>query len=191
MSMKGRKVNVDNIQNMVESDGIIFLTYGGFLTQTLIIGMTEALEKEAQHHELNMGVANNIFTIFIELSQNVMNYSKNKSKDCKEIKSEGLIVVAKDQSMNYFIHSQNIISKEDKDRIEPKLNEIMTMDREQIKRRYRELRKSGKDTHQKGGGIGFYEIAKRSDEIKYEFKKTNDEKYYFHFISKIITNKEN
>ena len=184
-------MNVDNIQSIVEQDGIIFLTYGGFLTQTLISGMTEALEKEAEHYNLNMGVSSNIFTIFIELSQNVMNYSKNKEKDCKEVKSEGLIVVGKDSGMNYYIHSQNIITKSDKDKIEPKLKEIIGLSRDEIKKRYRELRRSGKDSHGKGGGIGFYEIAKRSSSIKYEFKEINDDKYYFHFISKIETQKEN
>lgn len=183
-------MNVDNIQNLVEEDGIIFLTYGGFLTQTLIAGMTEALEKEAEYNELNMGVSTNIFTIFIELSQNVMNYSKNKQKNCKEVKSEGLIVVGKDSASSYYIHSQNVITKEDKEKIEPKLSEILTMDRDEIKKRYRELRRSGKDTHGKGGGIGFYEIAKRSDQIQFEFKEVNEDKYYFHFISKINTKKE-
>lgn len=184
-------MNVDNIQDLVEKDGIIFLSYGGFLTQTLIAGMTEALEKEAEYHDLNIGVSSNIFTIFIELSQNVMNYSKSKNMDCKEVKSEGLIVVGKDEEGNYFIHSQNIIALEDKDKIEPKLEEILTMSRDEVKKKYRELRRSGRDTHGKGGGIGFYEIAKRSTEIKYEFKKINEGKYYFHFISRVNINKEN
>ncbi len=183
-------MNVDNIQNMVEKDGIIFLSYGGFLTQTLIAGMTEALEKEAEYNDLNMGVSNNIFTIFIELSQNVMNYSKNKRPDCKEVKSEGLIVVGKDEHGNYYIHSQNVIGQDDKDKIEPKLSEIQLLSRDELKKKYRELRRSGKDKHGKGGGIGFYEIAKRSDEVKYEFKTINEDKYYFHFISRININKE-
>lgn len=177
-------MNVDNIQNMVEEDGIIFLSYGGFLTQTLIAGMTEALEKEAEYHGLNMGISSNIFTIFIELSQNVMNYSKNKNAECKEIKSEGLIVVGKDNE-SYYIHSQNIVATEDKEKMQIKLEELLTMNRDEIKKRYRELRRSGKDSHGKGGGIGFYEIAKRSDEIKFEFKEINENKYYFHFISRV------
>lgn len=183
-------MNVDNIQNMVEEDGIIFLSYGGFLTQTLISGMTEALEKEAEYNELNMGVSTNIFTIFIELSQNVMNYSKNRHENCTEVKSEGLIVVGKDKEANYYIHSQNIIGQEDKDKIEPKLDELLNMNHDEIKKRYRELRRSGRDKHGKGGGIGFYEVAKRSDEIKFEFKPINEDKYYFHFISKINTKKD-
>jgi hypothetical protein len=183
-------MNVDHIQDMVEKDGIIFLSYGGFLTQTLIAGMTEALEKEAEYNDLNIGVSSNIFTIFIELSQNVMNYSKNKSKDCKKVKSEGLIVVGKDQEGNYYIHSQNIIDIEDKERMEPRLEDITTLSRDEIKNKYRELRRSGKDSHGKGGGIGFYEIAKRSSKVSYEFKEINEQKYYFHFISRVNIKKE-
>ncbi len=183
-------MNVDNIQNMVEKDGIIFLSYGGFLTQTLIAGMTEALEKEAEYHDLNMGVANSIFTIFIELSQNVMSYSKNKNIDTEEIKAEGLIVVSKDEVGNYYIHCQNIITLEDKNKIEPKLEELLTLNKDEIKNRYRELRRNGKDVHDRGAGIGFYEIAKRSDEIKYEFKEINKNRCYFHFISRVNINRE-
>ena len=71
--------NITEVQQIVNKDGIVFLTYGGFLTQTLISGITEALEKEAEESELSMGFANNIFTIFIELAQNMMNYAKSSS----------------------------------------------------------------------------------------------------------------
>ena len=183
-------MNVDNIQNIVEEDGIIFLSYGGFLSQTLIAGMTEALEQEAQYHNLNIGVSSNIFTVFIELSQNIMNYAKYKSGDLKEKKAEGLIVVGRNDSGDYYIHSQNIITSEDKEKMEPKLNELVTMSKDEIKKRYRELRRSGRDSHGKGGGIGFYEIAKRSDTIKFEFKELNENKYYFHITSQININKD-
>ena len=94
-------MDLNQIQNLVEQDGIIFLTYGGFLTQTLITGMTEALEKEAESNDLGMTVSNNIFTIFIELSQNMMNYSKTKEENSSSLKSQGLIVVGKDRE-KYF-----------------------------------------------------------------------------------------
>jgi len=178
-------MDINKIQNIVKQDGIVFLTYGGFLSQALISGMTEALEQEAQNSELNMGDSSNIFTIFIELSQNMMNYSKSKDKN--EFKSEGLILVGKDEKHNYFIHSQNIIAKEDKDSMEPKLAEIITLSKDELKKRYRELRRSGANTHGKGGGIGFYEIAKRCEEIKYKFTEINENRYYFHFEANLTT----
>ena len=180
-------MDIQKVQKFVQEDGIVFLTYGGFLSQALISGMTEALEQEAEDSNLTMGDSNNIFTIFIELSQNMMNYSKDKDKD--ELRSGGLIVVSKDKNENYYINSQNIIASQDKEKIEPTLTKISSLSRDEIKKEYRELRRSGKNTHGKGGGIGFYEIAKRCDAIKFEFTQINEQRYYFNFQTKIITNK--
>ena len=180
-------MDIKMVQNIVEEDGIIFLTYGGFLSQSLISSMIESLEKEAKDRDLKLEVSTNIFTIFIELTQNMMNYSKNKNLDNDEIKPQGLIIVTKDFDGNYYIHSQNIIAQKDKNKLQPMLEELIKLDKNEIKKRYKELRRNGKNKHGKGGGIGFYEIAKRSDEIKYEFNRINEDKFYFHFISKIIS----
>ena len=178
-------MNMSEVQRLVEDDGIIFLTFGGFLSQTLISGMTEALEKEAEANDVSMGISSNIFTIFIELSQNMMNYSKSKDPECREIEPGGLIIVSKDKEGNYYINSQNIVSIEDKEKMEPKLVEVTTLDRDAIKKRYKELRRSGQGVHAKGGGIGFYEIAKRCDKIEYHFRDINENKFYFQIKTKI------
>ena len=178
-------MDIKAIENLVEKDGIIFLSFGGFLSQTLITGMTESLEQEAQVNNVNMGISSNIFTIFIELAQNMMNYSKDDTLDGRDIMPGGLIVVSKDKEDNYLISSQNIVSIEDKEKMEPKLIDITTLDRDTIKKKYRELRKSGKGKHSKGGGIGFYEIAKRCNDIKYNFEMINKNKYRFQIKTKI------
>jgi len=180
-------MDIVSIQKMVERDGIIFLTYGGFLSQTLISSMTEALEQEAQKNEISMSVSNNIFTIFIELSQNMMNYSKSKDENCRKIIPEGLIVVSREGDEVYIVESQNIISIEDKEKIEPVIKEIQSLDRDLLKKRYRELRKSGQRSHTKGGGIGFYEIAKRCDILEANITQINNDKYYLH-VKTIIKN---
>ena len=178
-------MDISNIRKLVKDDGIIFLSYGGFLSQALIAGMTEALEKEADTNGVSMGVSNNIFTIFIELSQNMMNYSKNIHKNSREIEPGGLIIVSKDNEGNYYIQSQNIVSIDDKNKMLPKLIDVTTLDKDGIKKKYKELRRSGKDTHGKGGGIGFYEIAKRCNEITYDFQEINEDKFYFYIKTKI------
>jgi hypothetical protein len=180
-------MNINEIQQMVEHDGIVFLSYGGFLSQSLISAMTEALEKETENNDISMSSSNNIFMVFIELSQNMMNYSKSVDANDSSLMSQGLILVSRDNQNNYHIHSQNIVSLKDKEKIEPKLLEIQSLDREDIKKRYRELRRSGRDKHGKGGGIGFYEIAKRCKSIDFEFKQINEDKFYFHMKTTIIS----
>ena len=169
------------LESILEEDGIVFLTYGGFITQSLIVGMTEALEQESESAELSMKQSTNIFTIFIELAQNMMNYSKRCVVDNEDFNPKGIIIVGKTPQESYYIMSQNIISNEDKEKIEPKLQQIAKSSLDEIKKLYKEARKSGKDTHGKGGGIGFYEIAKRSEKIEYEFEKLNENRFYFRF----------
>lgn len=178
-------MNICDVQKLVEDDGIIFLSYGGFLSQTLISGMTEALEKEALSNDISMGISSNIFTVFIEMSQNMMNYSKSQEINSREITPGGLIIVSRDFEGHYYIDSQNIVSVDDKNKMEVKLKDITHLNKEDIRQKYKELRRSGNDTHEKGGGLGFYEIAKRSDDIEYSFENINKDKFYFHMKTKI------
>lgn len=182
-------MDINNIQKIVKSNGIVFLSYGESISQSLISAMTEALEKEAEEQNINMGISSNLFTIFVELSQNMMNYSKSKDENCTKIVPGGLIIVSKDED-NYYIHSQNVVSAADKEKIEPKIIEVQNLDRDAIRKRYRELRKSGQNTHEKGGGIGFYEIAKRCNGIEYSFEPINKSKELFYIKTRIALIKE-
>ncbi|MBD3841212.1 MAG: GAF domain-containing protein [Campylobacterales bacterium] len=150
------------------------LEYSGVFTQKLLVQFSDAIEEKIE----NIGVISNILTLLSEQFQNVMNYSKSENPQENTITSIGYICVQESVSQ-YKITTKNIISNFDKEKIETKLLEIQTLDREGIRKRYKELRKSGAHTHDKGGGIGFYEIAKRTNDIKYKFHKLNDDRYEF------------
>lgn len=173
-------MDTNKLESILDQDGILFLTYAAFLTQSLIVGMTEAIEKENESNELGMKQSTNIFTIFIELAQNMMNYTKKITKDGKEFDPKGMIVVGNTDGHHYVL-SRNVISLEDRQRIEPKLQTIQATDMAGVKKLYKEARRSGKDTHSKGGGIGFYEIAKRCSSVEYEFNAVSDNRFYFIF----------
>ena len=136
-----------------------------------------------------MGLMGNISTITIEYCQNMMNYSKNEDENSRQIVPAGTIEVQYINNEYYDIIATNIVAIEDKEKIEPKLIEIQGLDKAGIKKRYRELRKSGVNTHEKGGGIGMYEIAKVSDSIEYNFTAINEDKYSFTMKS-FITKKK-
>ena len=181
-----------NLEEILERDGIVFLTYGGFLTQSLIAGMTDALEQEAARNNLSMKISSDIFTIFIELSQNMMNYSKNKTKGGVEFDSKGLIIVGMDtQRTSYYIISRNVIDANDKGKIEKRLKEVEGLNKEELRALYRERRKSGRDKHTKGAGIGFVEIARRCDKVEHAFEILDSTRYYFTIKSIINLKEEN
>jgi hypothetical protein len=182
-------MDLQAIKTMTDKEGIVFLSYTGFLSQSLISAMTEALEKEAETGGLNVGASAHVYTIFIEMAQNMMNYSRDIDSLDNARKSEGLIVVGKNLPNYYYVQSQNIIDISDKEKIEPKLQAIQSMSQEEIKQRYRELRKSGRDSHDKGGGIGFYEIAKRCAELSFNFIPVENNKYIFQLKASVTLKK--
>ena len=170
-------ISLNQLESILQEDNIIFLTYGGTFTQSLIVGMTGALEKEVEEAELSMKISNNIFVIFIELAQNVMNYSKRREFGAS-LDPKGLIYVGKDEE-NYFVCSQNVISREDKERLEPRLKKVQTSTQDEIKQLYKEIRRSGRESHAKGSGLGLIEIDKKATKIEYDFKDLNNDKFYY------------
>ncbi|NPA10961.1 MAG: hypothetical protein GXO62_01805 [Epsilonproteobacteria bacterium] len=163
---------------MLKKERIIFLTYGGYFTQPLIVAMTETLEEESQRASLPSSLAHKIFVIFIELSQNLMNYSKNMKS---LFDPKGIITVGKNDKEGYYIFSQNIVTKEDREKIEKTLSLIKSITKEEIRKIYRQRRKDGLYAHEKGGGIGFFEIAKRANQINYTFEPIDEEREFFKF----------
>ncbi|NPA87343.1 MAG: hypothetical protein GXO01_01435 [Epsilonproteobacteria bacterium] len=177
--------NAGELEKLLDKDGIVFLTYGGTFTQSLIVAMTEALEKEAQKSLLSKKLSHNIFIVFIELSQNLMNYSKKVSH---EFDPKGLILVGKNENDGYFVYSQNIVKKEDAQKLEKILKKIIDMPKEELKKIYREERRKKRDPSHNGGGIGFYEIAKKAEKIEYSLEPIGDDKYMFKL--KVVLGKE-
>ena len=178
-------INIPKLESVIEEDGILFLAYGGSFTQSLIVGMTGILEKEVESSLLTTQHSNDIFVIFIELAQNIMNYSKAISNSTEEkFDPKGLIFVGKREG-HYFVGSQNIISKKDKHKLQEQLSLIQTLSKEAIKQRYKEVRRSGKERHDKGSGLGFLEIAKKVQSIEFEFQPINEEKFYFKLFTTI------
>ena len=157
------------------------------MTQNVIASAMDNIEAKIT----NMGTMGIISTITIECCQNMMNYSKNEEIGSRQIVPAGTIEVqhfVNEDSQYYKVIATNVVSIADKNKIEPKLIEIQGLDKAGIKKRYRELRRSGQNTHEKGGGIGIYEIAKVSDNIEYKFTAINDDKYNFEIVS--VVNKK-
>ncbi len=176
-------ITINSLESIFNEEQIIFLTYGGTFTQSLIAGMTGVLEKEIEEDELSMATSNNIFVVFIELAQNIMNYAK-KRKNSLHFDPKGLVFVGKKEN-HYFVCGQNIITESDKTLIEARLEEVTSLDKEGLKKRYREIRRSGRGSHDKGGGLGFYEIARKVENLDFRFDKISDDRYYFKLCATI------
>jgi len=163
--------NIDiNLEKSIENGELIFLAYVGFITQPLISAIVDYLEQLNEKKDY-INLPQRLYVVFIEIAQNMMNYAKDDEY-------KAFILIAKEEN-GYYILSKNSVTLESKNKLEKILNEIINMDKEEIKKLYKQRRRSGEKSHGNSAGIGFLEIAKRSKKIEYNFASFKDDKYIF------------
>lgn len=161
-----------------EENTRILFSYRGTMTQPLIAGMVESLEKEIDAYGWGKGLSVNLVTVFIELAQNIMRYAKAEHP-ADGGTSYGEIIVGAQRDGGCCISSRNFVDAKDHRIILQRLAQIEGCDREELRLLYRTWRKEG--DHLQGGsaGIGFAEIARRCARMEYAFKPTGSGRYYF------------
>jgi len=176
-------MHISQLEKILDDDGIVFLTYGGLLSQKLLVTMTESLEHESEINKLGMEVTTNLLTVFIELTQNMMNYSKAVTLQDIVFDPKGLIIVGHEQNKsNFYVFSKNTVSSKDKEKITHNIEQIEHLDKNELRKFYREQRRKGSEKHSKGAGLGFTEIARSCNKIHYNFSKiVGSDNFHFTF----------
>lgn len=174
---------MNKIRELVDDSGIIFVAYVGSMSQTLLSGMIDELKHEKEMKDIPSIKSHDIVTILIEMTQNIMKYTEEN--DVEKITSNGLILVGKYDEDNFFIHSQNKVATKDAKIIANRIDEIKKLEKDEIKQKYKELRRNASNSHYQGAGIGFYEIAKRAESINYVFDEIDADTYYFYLTVNI------
>ena len=164
----------------------VILQHNGVLEQETISTYIDTLETNIT----NLNLLGKVVTVSIELLQNMMVYSKSVDQLNNHIVPAGDIEVNCDNNI-YNIISKNIVSLDDKQKIEFILETIKTLDQKGIRKRYKELRRSGENAHDNNAGIGFYEIIRHLTTFGYNFEQINNTRYYFEFFATIAPKKVN
>lgn len=174
-------MNISKIRTIMQEEGIVF-SFSGMISQSLTSFMVETAKNQLQEQGEDAKVTRTIFAIAIEQLQNIMSYSKNRdtSNRSKYI-SPGVILIGVDIDKDkYYVSSSNEIDEEDKIRITQKMEFINSFEKSELRKVLREKLRSAEDKHERGAGVGFIEMAKRSSEkLEYDFEFVGD-KLYFH-----------
>jgi len=169
-----------NFVNTMAENGVIF-SFKGTIPQDIIVNIGDTIKTELGLFVSEKTVMK-VFAIFIELSQNILHYSAERAIVVDDISiGVGNITLMHDAN-TYKITSCNIINNEDTEEIKSRCDFIKTLDKEGLKNFYLERRKTQQNPNvkSKGAGIGFIDIARKSDkQLEYEIHKINDEQSYF------------
>jgi len=162
-------------------EGIVF-SFSGMISQSLTSFMVETAKIQLQERGEDGKLIRNMFLIAIEQLQNIMSYSKDKDiGDGTKYTSPGVMVIGIDKEKNkYYVNSSNQIIESDRVKVSQKIHYINSLQRDELRKYLRDKLRSAEDKHERGAGVGFIEMAKRSSEkLEYDFEEV-DNKLYFH-----------
>jgi hypothetical protein len=171
-----------DFRNLLASKGIVF-NYSGFVTEDILTSIGRALRDKLALEGAERRTAQRLFSIFVEQMQNIIRYSaetadKNTDLDLPDLRY-GLLSVGEVDG-RYFISCCNLVESSDAARLNEALTEISNMDRDELKKAYKQTLRSGPPPGSKGAGIGFIEIARQTTHgFEFGFKELPDDKSYF------------
>jgi len=171
------------LKTLSEQNGIMFF-YQGYFSQKILLGIGDALKAKMSKDDVESTKAKKIFGIFVEQVQNIIRYSTDRIEqegvDSDHEISSGLLLVGKEDD-KFFTICGNMVSTKDIPRLSENLESIRYMDKEELKKLYKEKIRHDSDEHSKGAGIGFIEIARKSSEpFEYGFKNAEGcESFFF------------
>jgi len=176
---------IRSFYHQLQNQGIIF-SFSGPISQSLLEGIGQTLKQKMSLEETSTNVIRKVFSIFVELMQNIINYSAQRvtSQEADHEISYGVLIVGKEEDQFYII-SGNYIQEDQEAALQEKLAKIKSMDKEELKQYYKQQRRLQADEASKGAGLGFIEMARKATQpIEYDIARM--ENGYSFFVVKAV-----
>jgi hypothetical protein len=147
----------------------INLVYEGEITHQITKAFTSITEAKLGSLEEAASVQRKVFHVMVECLQNIDKHGDSFDKDTKTA-ARGLFIVSRCDN-SYCVITGNIIDNRKVPGLKNTLETINNTDKETLKQMYKEQIKNGSLSDKGGAGLGFIDIARKTEE-----------KYNYHFI---------
>jgi hypothetical protein len=175
-----------NIQSMLGENQVL-ICFSGRFSQGIIEELGEAIKKRMENEDKSKNDIYNVFSIFIEQTQNIKNYvaAKEGGQMYEQISNSSIVCIGKAED-RYFIWSGNVIENPDIQPLREKLVLVSGLSKEELKKIYKETIKREIEPGSRGAGIGLIDIARKATfPVEYSFE-TIDETVSFYQIRVIV-----
>lgn len=171
-------MTIRDLELQLYKEDIIF-TFSGAISYNVLSAISLSIKDELSNLESGGKQQFNVYYVLIELVQNIINYSVRRDQNSGNGYGT-CFVIHHAKSEEFKVCSGNVVSNEQAQKIKNKIEKINSFDEVELKAYYKETRRSGRDMHDKGGGLGFIEIARKSKgKLNYRIEKIDSDKSYF------------
>lgn len=158
-------------------DEKIVLSFMGIVTQQIMVEYGKILNEQ---EGLSQNSRHLLFSIYVELTQNILRYSDDQLPPPPTGARGVGIVIVSESDKSFYVNSGNHVSAERAAHLQTALTELCAMDADQLKQFHKERRRNGAPEDSQGAGLGLIEVARRASEPpQFELRQTPEGRTFF------------
>jgi len=139
----------------------ILVCFNGPISRGLIEEIGNALRNYLDAEQTKPGAATDVFSIYIELTQNIRRYAA--SRGYSDAETAATVVVARHDDGHYMVLAGNLVEQDDGAVLLQRIEELSRLDKAELKAAYKaQLRAPRPSEPGAGAGLGLIEIARRA-----------------------------
>ncbi|MEG6522331.1 SiaB family protein kinase [Desulfotomaculum sp. 1211_IL3151] len=174
-----------SLQSHLRQQGIL-ISFSGKFSQIIIEELGEAVKKYLETEEHPKTDIFNVFSVFIEQTQNIKNYCESKiaAGSYDTIANSCIVIIGKDEN-GHYVSSGNIIENKDAKKLATRIENLIPLDKTSLKKLYKEKIKQELPPDSLGAGVGLIDIARKARKPLEYTVNMIDEQFSF-FTLKVI-----
>lgn len=141
------------------------LSYSGYVSEDILYAVGQTLRQRLAGHLDNPAKIKNVFSIFVELMQNLIRYADEGPQpedEEGEKPSFGIVMISDNGNGGMDMMAGNYVSPDEAASLSQRVNEISNLDADELRSLYKTKLRQPTEVQSKGGSIGLIEIARRA-----------------------------
>jgi hypothetical protein len=150
------------------------LCYRGNISQEISVALLGMAERKMNMEGVKTSIKKRVFNVMLECMQNIC-----KNDDSDTIDDDSIIMIGNTEN-SYIICSGSIISTSKVTQMKQIINQINSLDRDELKKQFRMFLVSGPESQVVNTTLGLIDIAKKSaKKLEYSIAKLDDKNSFF------------
>ena len=183
-------VDVFDIYDKMERNNIL-LSFKGEITSDLLTSILQIMENKMENMQEEPKMKKKVYNVLVECLQNLYHHLDDMGEGQSNDKIRSAIFMIGKLDNKYSIFTGNYILNENIHGLKTRLDEVNSLNKEELKEYYKKVLNNGEMSLKGGGGLGMIDIARKTGEkLGYNFLEI-DNKVSFFTLNIKVSNQQN
>lgn len=165
----------------------LILVYEGEFTQEITKSVLAMAERNMDSMGEESTTKRKVFNVMVECLQNIVKHGESYKGD--EGDEYNAVFMIGKKGEEYIIASGNPLYSENIDGLRQRLDKVNGLDKDGLKKLYKDIIKNTSISEKGGAGLGFVDMARKSGQkLEYDFVEIDDKRSFFSLKTTISRN---